>query len=130
MAVNVVNGATLQCSMGTTPSTLTITPEKQVGTGSTALASVMDHAPMKNIMPFGLCITISNPQVAAATAAALGVLTPQPCLPVTTQAWMPGAPQVTVRKQAALTQNSTCLCQWGGVISVVNPGQTKVTIPG
>lgn len=130
MPINVVNGATIQCSMGTTPSTLTIPPANKVGTGPAALASVQDHAPMTNIASFGLCRTIVNPQVAAATTAALGVLTPQPCLPVTTQLWSPGAPQVTVRGQAALTHNSTCLCQWGGVISITNPGQTKVTIPG
>ena len=37
-------------------------------------ANIMDHVPMVNIMPFGMCITPSNPAVAAATAAALGVL--------------------------------------------------------
>lgn len=129
MAVKVVNGATIQCSFGTTPGTLVITPEKQVGVGAIALATIMDHAPLKNIMPFGLCNTPSNPQVAAATSAALGVLTPQPCIPVTTQPWAPGAPQITVRGQAALTQVSTCMCQWGGMITITNAGQTKVTSP-
>ncbi|HRW05750.1 MAG TPA: PAAR-like protein, partial [Caldilineaceae bacterium] len=74
-------------------------------------------------------ITLSNPQVAAATSAALGVLTPQPCIPVTTQPWAPGSPMVTIRNQPALNNGSTCLCQWGGVITITNPGQTKVTIP-
>ncbi len=129
MALQIVNGATLQCSFGTTPSNLVITPEKQVGSGSTAAASIMDHLPMKNVMPFGLCITVSNPQVAAATSAALGTLTPQPCLPVTTQPWVPGSPTVTIRSQPALNTGSTCMCQWGGVITITAPGQTKVTVP-
>ncbi|MCB0108933.1 MAG: DUF4280 domain-containing protein [Caldilineaceae bacterium] len=129
MALQVVHGATLQCSFGTSPSNFVITPEKQVGTGAMQVASVMEHVPMKNIMPFGMCITLSNPQVAAATSAALGVLTPQPCIPVTTQPWAPGSPMVAIRSQPALNNSSTCLCQWGGVIAITNPGQTKVTIP-
>lgn len=54
----------------------------------------MDHNPLLNIMPFGMCTTPSNPMVAAATAAALGVLTPMPCLPMTMSPLVSGAPRV------------------------------------
>jgi hypothetical protein len=37
-------------------------------------AMIMDFAPMQNILTFEMCSSIANPQVAAATAAALGGL--------------------------------------------------------
>ncbi len=89
----------------------------------------MDHIPMTNILPFGMCNTPSNPQVAAATAAAGGVLTPVPCVPVTAAPWAPGSPTVRIGGQFSI--NSTCVlnCTWGGVISVTNPGQMTVLVP-
>ena len=40
------------------------------------------------------CNSPSNPMVAAATTAALGVLTPMPCIPMTIAPWMPGSSTV------------------------------------
>jgi hypothetical protein len=84
---------------------------------------------MMNIMPFGMCTSPGNPQVAAATAAALGVLTPQPCIPATSSPWAPGSPQVMLANQPALNDTSTCMCMWAGVITITNPGQTEAQIP-
>ena len=81
---------------------------------------------MMNIMPFGMCTTLSNPQVAAATSAALGVLTPQPCIPVTTSPWVPGSPTVMVGGNPALQNSCQLMCQWGGVIAVNAAGQVTV----
>ncbi|HET9395712.1 MAG TPA: DUF4280 domain-containing protein, partial [Nitrospiraceae bacterium] len=92
-------------------------------------ATILDHIPMVNIMPFGMCMTPSNPQVAAATSAALGVLTPQPCIPVTSTPWTPGAPTVLIASLLALDNISTCNCMWGGVITVADPGQQTKNIP-
>ena len=78
-------------------------------------ATIQDFAPNVNIMPFGMCTTLSNPQVAAATSAALGVLTPQPCIPVTTSPWSPGSATVQINGAPALTATSMCQCAWGGV---------------
>jgi hypothetical protein len=129
MAQEVCMGATLQCSFGTTPSSMAITPESRVNTSKKSAATIMDHVSMKNIMPFGMCTTLSNPQVAAATAAAQGVLTPQPCIPVTPAPWTPGSPTVTISGKLALNSSSTLMCNWGGVISVTNPGQQMVNVP-
>ena len=129
MPQHVSNGATMLCSFGVAPSTLVVTPEKMVDTSGIPAATVMDFVPMKNIMPFGMCMTLSNPAVAAATAAKLGVFTPGPCLPVVTAPWTPGSPIVKIRQQPALNNTCTCMCQWGGVITITNPGQMKVTIP-
>jgi len=89
----------------------------------------MDHVPMVNVMPFGMCTTVTNPAVAAATAAALGVLTPMPCVPVTPAPWVPGAINVLITNQPALDNTCKLTCTWGGVISVVMPGQLTHDIP-
>ncbi|MBK8987822.1 MAG: DUF4280 domain-containing protein [Chloroflexi bacterium] len=126
MAQQVVNGAQLMCSFGTAPSALVVTPENMTNANKVPAATIMDNVPMKNIMPFAMCITLSNPQVAAATSAALGVLTPQPCIPVTAAPWTPGSPTVLVKSKPALTNTCTLMCNWGGSISVVSAGQTTV----
>jgi hypothetical protein len=126
MAQQVVNGAQLQCSFGTSPGNLIITPENLTNANKVPAATIMDNIPMKNILPFGMCTTLSNPQVAAATAAASGVLTPQPCIPVTTAPWAPGSPTVIINKKPALNNTCKLMCNWGGVIQVVNAGQQTV----
>jgi len=126
MPQQVSSGAVLQCTFGAAPSTLTVTPEKRIMAGSLPAATILDHIPMKNIMPFGMCSTLSNPVVAAATAAKLGAFTPGPCLPATTAPWTPGLPTVTIGGVPVLTNNCTLLCQWGGVITITNPGQLTV----
>jgi hypothetical protein len=93
------------------------------------LANIMDNKPMINILPFGMCQSMANPTVAAATAAALGVLTPMPCLPNTIAPWAPGAPTVTIGGSPALNDSSKLICMWCGVIEIQNPGQNTVKIP-
>jgi Domain of unknown function (DUF4280) len=57
------------------------------------------------------------------------VLTPQPCIPVTTTPWAAGAPTVTITNIPALDNVSTCSCMWGGLITITNPGQQTKNIP-
>jgi hypothetical protein len=80
-------------------------------------------------MPFGMCSSLANPTVAAATSAALGVLTPMPCIPMTTAPWIVGAPTVLIGDKPALNNSSTLMCNWGGVIQITMPGQTTVQVP-
>jgi hypothetical protein len=129
MAKQVVMGAMLQCSMGMAPSSLVVLPANNKQVGDQFAANIMDHVPMTNIMPFGMCQSIANPTVAAATAAALGVLTPMPCIPATPSPWVPGSPTVLIGNQPALNDTSKCMCNWAGVISITNPGQTTLDIP-
>jgi hypothetical protein len=89
----------------------------------------MDNVPLVNIMPFGMCMSIANPAVAAATSAALGVLTPMPCVPVTPAPWAPGAATVTLGGAPTLDNTSTLMCIWGGVIEFVTPGEFTVSVP-
>lgn len=124
----VVNGAQMTCTFGVAPSTLTVLPAGPIiQAGGQLLARVVDFAPMMNVAPFGMCTTPSNPQVAAATSAAAGVLTPQPCIPVVTAPWTPGSAKVSAGGVPALTSTSTCVCAWGGSISIISAGQAKVT---
>ncbi len=125
MGVQVVTGATLHCSFGAAPSALVVLPTNKV-LASTPAANILDNKPMLNIPPFGACMSLANPMVAAATAAAMGVLTPMPCIPVTAAPWVPGCPRVLIGNMPALNNNSKCLCNWGGVIQIVNPGQLGV----
>ena len=121
----VVQGASLTCSMGNAPSQLSVLPANMVnGPSSMTAATVQDSKPNVNLMPFGMCMSPSNPQVAAATAAALGVLTPQPCVPMTMQPWSPGSTTVQIAGLAALNDSSTCQCMWGGTITITSAGQT------
>ena len=129
MPLHVCNGALLQCSFGAAPSTFVVLPINRVLTSNQPAANIMDHKPMVNVMPFGVCSSIANPTVAAATAAALGVLTPMPCVPNTPAPWAPGAPTDLLANQPSLNDTSKLMCMWGGVISVSFPGQTTHLIP-
>jgi hypothetical protein len=125
MGVQVVTGAMLQCSFGAAPSSLMVLPTNKV-LATTPAANIMDNKPMLNILPFGVCMSMANPMVAAATAAAMGVLTPMPCIPATAAPWVPGCPKVMIGNMPAVDNSCKLMCNWGGVIQVVSPGQFTV----
>ena len=128
MGMLICMGAMMQCSFGAAPSTLVVSPACQVLTGTPA-ATIMDNIPMANVPPFGVCMSIANPEVAAETAAALGVLTPAPCLPVLPAPWVVGAPTVLIGNFPALDDAAKLMCAWGGVIQIVSPGEFTVQVP-
>ena len=128
MGIQVCMGAMMQCSFGVAPSSLVVLPANRTMTGTPA-ANIMDNKPIVNIPPFGMCNSPANPMVAAATAAALGVLTPMPCLPVTAAPWAPGSPTVLIGNMPALNNSSKLMCNWGGVIQILVPGQFQTMVP-
>ena len=121
-------GAMLKCSFGVAPSSLIVLPLNRVLVSNMPMANIMDNKPMVNILPFGMCQTPSNPMVAAATAAALGVLTPMPCIPVTVAPWTPGNPVTMLGSMPVINNSSTLLCNWGGAITITSPGQTTTMV--
>ena len=129
MPMQVCMGASMMCSFGLAPSSLVVLPKNKVFTDQMPDANIMDNIPMLNIMPFGMCISPANPSVAAATAAAMGVLTPMPCIPVTVAPWTPGAPTVLLGNMPTLDNTSKLMCTWAGVISFVTPGEVTVMVP-
>lgn len=128
MGFCVCGGAMMMCSFGAAPSTLNVLPANKVST-SMPIATVMDNVPLVNIMPFGMCTSMANPQVAAATEAALGVLTPLPCVPVTSAPWFPGSLTVLIANYPALSNTSKLICNWGGIIQITNPGTMNIQVP-
>jgi len=128
MAQQVCMGAALKCSFGVAPGTLMVLPINRVLTAVPA-ANIMDGKPMMNVLPFGMCQSLSNPMVAAATAAALGALTPMPCIPVTPAPWIPGSATVMLGNMPTLNNSSKLTCIWGGIIAINSAGQTSVAVP-
>lgn len=117
----VVHEAKIRCNQGTLPSALVVTPDSPAVAGDKPVATVQDHRPRRNIITFGMCRSPSNPQVASATSAAMGVLTPQPCVPATNQDWTPGAAFAVADDVNVLSSDSTCSCDWGGTIDILDP---------
>lgn len=128
MAQQVVAGAMMMCSFGVAPSTLVVLPTNKTMCGGPPAANIMDSKPFVNIPPFGMCMSIANPTVAAATSAAMGVLTPMPCIPSTVAPWSPGSPTVMLGNMPALNSTSMCNCMWGGVISITYAGQATTMV--
>lgn len=127
MGLGVFAGAMLQCSFGMVPSSLMVLPASRV-LSKMPMATIMDNVPMVNILPFGMCQSLANPMVASATAAAFGVLTPMPCIPVIPAPWTPGSPTVLAGGKPCLNQSCKCMCAYGGVIQITNPGTTNVMV--
>jgi hypothetical protein len=83
----------------------------------------MDHK-VVNLPTFGMCTSLANPAVAAATSAAMGVLTPQPCVPNIPAPWAPPATPL-VKGNPMLTLGATAMCAFAGMITITSPGSAK-----
>lgn len=117
----VVAGALVQCSFGLAPASLSVLPVDMVNVEGRPAANVT-CCEMVNIATFGMCTSLANPEVAAATAAALGVLTPMPCVPMLAP-WIPVSTTL-IGGSPALVAGSTCVCAYGGVVEILMPGTT------
>ena len=122
----VVSTAILKCSMGSAPSNLTVLPARTVFMAGMPMGNISDHKPLVNIAPFGLCRSLANPVVAAATAANHGHLRPMPCIPNTQTPWFPGKIDTFIKGQPALLKTCKCACVWAGMISITDDGQHRV----
>jgi len=123
MGIGVCNGAMLTCSFGVAPSTMIVLPKNRVMMEKMPGANIMDNIPIVNIPPFGMCSAPTNPAVISATAAAMGVLTPMPCIPNIVTPWTPANPTVLLGKIPVINNSSILNCIWLGVITVSNPGE-------
>ncbi len=121
-------GAVLQCPFGLAPAPFSALPVPRVMISGRPAGVLTDMGPMVNIPSFGMCSNPANPSVAAATAAALGVLTPMPCVPVPAGPWLNPSAKVTAGGRPAVTDGSKLMCAWGGQISVQFSGQINVQL--
>ncbi|NQY92670.1 MAG: DUF4280 domain-containing protein [Campylobacteraceae bacterium] len=126
MGQMVCTGALMKCTFGITPSALMVLPVNRVLACNMPAANIMDNKPLMNILPFGMCQSPSNPMVIAATAAAMGVLTPMPCIPNTVAPWTPGNPKTLIASMPAINNSSKLTCLWGGLIAINFAGQVTV----
>ena len=92
------------------PLNMTFCDNKPVG-------NIMDNKPFVNIPPLGMCKSLANPIVAAATAANKGKLQKMPCIPNTTMPWMLAKMNTLVGGKPALLDSSKLMCMLCGVIT-------------
>lgn len=123
--IYVCNGAQMVCSMGTGNAMLVVLPERRILLDGQPQANIMDHKSMTNIPSFGLCTSLANPVVAAATAAHHGCLTPMPCVPNTTSPWQKGHEKLLLKNFPALCMDDKLSCAWAGTITIADCGQGK-----
>ena len=113
----------MKCTMGTSCPKLIATPKNVSLTGKEQ-ANVADYVSMKNVPSFGRCRSLGYPPTASATAANHGTLTPMPCVPGTCPKWQTVDKDSLICGEAALLEPATLRCVYGGIISIVNPGQS------
>ena len=124
LALPVVSGATVQCTMGTTTGQLKAS-QSGVTLGGAPAVLISDCVPLVNVGACGMCTSLLNPTVASATAAALGVLTPMPCVPSPLGMWTcPGTPMLA--GQPGVSSDATLTCAYGGTLRIITPGQGTV----
>ena len=130
MSLAVVRGASLiKCSFGLIPTPLVVLPDRTVMAEGMPMGNIADMVPLMNIVTFGMCISLANPEVDAATIAALGVLVPMPCIPVVVDPWISEALDVMVEGPPAIDETAIVMCLWAGVIHIEEPGNFTVMVP-
>ena len=108
----VTTGALLKCSQGVLPTPFMTTSNVLFTVAHLPVGTVLDMAPLVNIVPFGICQQL--------TKLASGV--PTPCVPAPT-GWQQPGPRFAVQKNAVLTKASCTRCAIGGQIEFLTSGQ-------
>jgi len=126
MSVLVCSGAKLWCTYGDSEGTLVVQQPTTVMCENKPTASANDCTHTTSVTPCGFCHSLTNPNVASATAAAFGSLTPMPCNPLPL-VWSNVSTTVLIGKSLALTNKSRLRCAYGGELTIANPGQFTVS---
>lgn len=116
----------MKCSFGVAPCPFQALSNTSVLAGLPV--GTMQDISLGSIPTFGMCQSLANPMVASATAAALGVLTPMPCIPVIAGPWMITGPTVQLKGSTVLTMDAKAMCAYGGIIQFISTPAQKVTV--
>lgn len=119
----VVMSAQLECTFGSAPSNLVVLPQHRIQLKGKWRANIGDAKPFVNVLPFGLCKSLANPAVAAATSANRGTLTPMPCTPACS-IWIATKTDLLLDGMPPLLTGDKAVCPLGaGMIEVKQSGQ-------
>lgn len=120
------SGSTCMCDKGLAPCVVAM-GLPTVMTSMTPALNELNASPAA-LPTFGMCTSQANPTVATATSAAMGVLTPMPCVPVFIPPWSGTSTTVNLSGAPAVNAMSSLKCSWGGTIKVtVTANQTVKT---
>lgn len=121
-------GSMCLCDKGIAPMALILGQPTVLASGTPAF-NKLNAEPLASVPSFTMCTSTSNPEVQAATSAAMGVLTPMPCVPVIpTVQWSGTSTVVNVAGQPAVTDKSTIKCEWGGTIKILSTANQIVKL--
>lgn len=106
MGLAVVEGATLQCTLGLAESTLNNTSGRFI-IECMRVATIKDHVALVQVGTFNIC-NIDN----------------QPCVPMTPDDWMGSCSTVNTGSVPLLSSGATLRCEKCGIISIIDAGQS------
>ncbi len=113
MGIPVVTGGQAMCTFGAGIFNLIST--RTVLFENKPVLTIMDKTPLVNVVPSGvICSAIP--------------ITPKPCSPIFAAPWTVGTLKSRVNNFAIVDNTCKLICSLGGVLSVINPGATKVTV--
>ncbi len=121
-------GSMCLCDKGIAPMSLILGQPTVLASGTPAF-NKLNAAPLVSVPSFTMCTSTTNPEVQAATSAAMGVLTPMPCVPsILTPEWSGTSTVVNVAGQPAVTDKSTIKCAWGGTVKILTTANVIVKL--
>lgn len=128
MGQPVVTGGKAMCSMGP-GGMFNISAMGNVMIENKPILTTKDTVPFMNVSPAGvMCQSMANPMVASATAAAMGVLTPQPCVPNFVGMWLPGTINCKCKFMGLVDSSCSLMCAYAGKLSITFAGATRTTV--
>lgn len=125
MANMTTQTATLQCSYGASPCSLTVTNVTTAQGVNNMAANILTDTAYSDISGFSTCTSPSNPVISGSG----GTVSSTGCTPTFGSPWTPGSTTVQISSICALTSSSTLTCNYAsGTISIINSGATTVTV--